>query len=66
VIVLVKEITLDKIDFKCVECGGIVFDGHNGHCDGIHTILLKCKNKSCNYEMVISDGMLVGKDGTLT
>jgi len=37
------------------------FKAVNGHCDGIHTILMKCQNKKCNFEFVISDGEQVHK-----
>jgi len=49
---------------ECPNCGQTKkFDAVNGHCDGIHTIFFKCKNPKCNYEFVVSDGMLIGKYG---
>ena len=59
---MVKQIQVPKIDLQCPNCKQKKkFNAVNGHCDGIHTILLICGNPKCKHEMLISDGELVVK-----
>ena len=52
-----QTIVREKLKISCPNCHQSKnFKAINGHCDGIHTILMKCQNKKCNFEFVISDG----------